>query len=62
MHATMDMRRYERGQDNKLKNKEKHTVGGNRKESPGNESEVVWAVDEKKEHHVRRGWKCEYRG
>ena len=36
----------EAGQNNKLKNKRDNESGGNHKESPGKEVEVVWACDE----------------
>ena len=44
----MDVRSYEARQDKKLKNKEDNESGGDRKESPGTEVEVVWACDEKR--------------
>ena len=37
----MDVRSYEAGQDKILKNKSDNESGGNRKESPGKEVEVV---------------------
>ena len=42
------MRSYEAGQDKKLKNKRDNESGGNRKENPRKEGEVVWACDEKR--------------
>ena len=48
-NATMDVRSYEAGQDTKLKNKKDNESGGNHKESPGKEVEVVWACNEKRE-------------
>ena len=47
-NATMDVRSYEAGQDKKLKNKKDNESGGNHKESPRKEVEVVWACDEKR--------------
>ena len=44
----MDVWRYEFGQYKKLKNKRDNGSGGNRKESPGKEVEVVWSCDEKR--------------
>ena len=44
----MDVRSYEAGQDKKLKNKKDNESGGNHKESPRKEVEVVWACDEKR--------------
>ena len=47
-NAMMDVRRYEAGQYKKLKNKVNNESGGNRKEWPGKEVEVVWVCDEKR--------------
>ena len=44
----MDVRSYEAGQHKKNNNKRHNESGGNRKESPGTEVEVVWACDEKR--------------
>ena len=44
----MDVRSYEAGQDKKWKNMRDNESGGNQKESPGKEVEVVWACDEKR--------------
>ena len=44
----MDVRSYEAGQDKKWKNKRHNKSGGNRKENPGKEVEVVRACDEKR--------------
>ena len=48
----MDVRSYEAGQK---KMKERGITKGNRKESPGNEVEVVWACDEKRGALHRKG-------
>ena len=42
----MDVRSYEAGQNKKWQNKRGNESGGNHKESPGKEVEVVWACDE----------------
>ena len=47
-NATMDVRSYDVAQDKKWKNKRDNESGGNHKESPGNEVEVVWACGEKR--------------
>ena len=44
----MDVRSYESGQDQKWTNKGDNESGGNRKENPGEEVEVVLAFDEKR--------------
>ncbi len=44
----MDVRIFEAGQDKKWKNKKDNESGGNHKESPGKDAEVVWACDEKR--------------
>ena len=44
----MDVRSYEAGQDQKWTNTGDNESGGNRKENPGEEVEVVWAFDEKR--------------
>ena len=44
----MDVRSYEAGQDQKLKNKRDNESRGNHKESTGKKVEVVWACDEKR--------------
>ena len=41
-------RSYEAGRNKKLKNKRDNESGGNHKESPGKEVEMVWACDEKR--------------
>ena len=46
-NATMDVRSYEAGQDQKLKNKRDNESGGNHKEITGKKVEVVWACEEK---------------
>ena len=46
-NSTMEVRSYEAGQDKKLKHNGYKESGGNRKESPRKEVEVVWACDEK---------------
>ena len=59
----MDVWSYEAGQDKKLTNNNEN--GGNRKESPGKEVEVVWACDEKIGALRRKGggrWKWKYKG
>ena len=43
----MDVWSYEAGRDKKWKNKDNES-GGNRKESPGKEVEVLWACDEER--------------
>ena len=42
------VRSYEAGHDRKSKNNGDNELGGNRKESPGKEVEVVWACDAKR--------------
>ena len=44
----MDVRGYAAGQNKKSKNKRDNESGGNHKESPGKEFEVVWACNEKR--------------
>ena len=44
--ATMYVQSYEAGQGKTWKNKRDNESGGNSKESPGKEVEVVWACDE----------------
>ena len=44
----MDVRSYEAGQDKKGKNKGDNDSGGNSKETPGKEVEVLRACDEKR--------------
>ena len=44
----LEARRNETGQDKNRKNKRDNESGGNHKESPGKEVEVVWACDEKR--------------
>ena len=44
----MDVRSYEAGQDQKLKNKRDNESGGNHKESTGKKVEVVRACDAKR--------------
>ena len=46
-HATMDVRSYKAGQDQKSKNKRDNESGRNHKENPGKEVEVVWTCDER---------------
>ena len=60
----MDVQHYEAGQDKKWKNKGDNESGGNHKESPGKEVEVVWACDEKERSTTYEGgrWKWKYRG
>ena len=52
----MDVRSYEAGQAKNFKNKRDNESGGNHKESPRKEVEVVWASCEKRvpEHYVER--------
>ena len=47
-NATMDVRSYEAGQDQKWKNKRDYESGGNHKESTGKKVEVAWACDAKR--------------
>ena len=47
-NATMDVQSYKAGQYQKRTNKRDNESGGNHKESPGKEVEVVWACDEKR--------------
>ena len=47
-NATMDVRSYEAGQDQKWKNKRDNESGGNHKESTGKKVEVVWACYSKR--------------
>ena len=47
-NATMDVRSYEAGQDQKCKNEKDNESGGNHKESTGKKVEVVWACDVKR--------------
>ena len=47
-NATMDVRSYEAGQDQKWKNKRDNESGGNHKESTGKTVEVVRACDAKR--------------
>ena len=51
----MDVRSYESGQDKKWNNKGDNESGGNRKERPGKQVEVVWACDEKRDALLNAG-------
>ena len=52
-NTTMDVRSYEAGQDKKINNKRDNGNGGNRRESPGKEVEVVHVM-RREEHYVGR--------
>ena len=47
-NATMDVRSYETGQEQKRKNKRDNESGRNHKESTGKKVEVVWGCNEKR--------------
>ena len=47
-NATMDVRSYEAGQDQKRKKMRDNESGGNHKERTGRKVDMVWACDEKR--------------
>ena len=54
-NATMDVRSYEAGQDQKGNNKRDNESGGNHNESTGKKVELVWACEEKRGTLRRKG-------